>query len=113
MTRNCPRCGGHMRSLTSGDVCDSCGNEIYPDNFTYTDKTILEPNKTNGTTSLYGWVCPKCGAVMSPFERCCVNCTQHSCDFVYSTVKVPRHSASNGSTLSDFIDFRKDELGYK
>lgn len=22
-----------------------------------------------------GWQCPVCGAVMSPKERCCINCT--------------------------------------
>lgn len=53
--KNCPRCGGPMRSLTSGDICANCGNEIYPDNFTCIDKTILEPKKDDRTTSLYGW----------------------------------------------------------
>jgi hypothetical protein len=25
-----------------------------------------------------GWECPKCGAVMSPFTSCCVNCRGNS-----------------------------------
>lgn len=111
--KNCPRCGGPMRSLTSGDVCDSCGNEIYTTNFTSIDKTILEPNKADSASGLYGWICPKCGAVMSPFERSCINCTQHNCDFIYNTVKVPKHSFSNGSTIYDFLGKRKDKVGYE
>lgn len=108
MVKNCPRCGSAMRSMTNGDICSSCGNEIYTTNHTYMDKTIFEATEKNNSSGLYGWICPKCGAVMSPFERCCVNCTQHNFEFTYSTATIPR-----GSTISDFIDFRKDKLGYR
>jgi predicted amidophosphoribosyltransferase len=114
--KNCPRCGGPMRSLTNGDVCDSCGNEIYTTNFTSINKTILEPNKADSTSGLYGWICPKCGAVMSPFERCCIKCTQNSLEITYATSEMDstlKHSHSNGSTIYDFLGNRKDEVGYE
>ena len=24
-----------------------------------------------------GWICPKCGTVMSPYESCCVKCSNN------------------------------------
>lgn len=25
----------------------------------------------------YGWKCPECGAIMSPWQNCCINCGGH------------------------------------
>jgi len=34
------------------------------------------PVKENIHPVMTGWVCPKCGAVMSPWQSTCVNCTR-------------------------------------
>lgn len=33
------------------------------------------PSEATITPMVFGWICPKCGAVMSPTQVCCVNCS--------------------------------------
>lgn len=36
------------------------------------DTRFIQPMLTN--VIVYGWVCPKCGSVMAPWQNCCVHC---------------------------------------
>ena len=43
-----------------------------------TTTTPVTPSPVDSSQNVgsYGWICPKCGGVMSPYQSFCVRCTQ-------------------------------------
>lgn len=84
----CPRCGKEMYSTVSGGsdtvrgnytetkyICPKCHYEV-SDNFN--DLVYRAPFfQPNDKVTNYGWICPKCGAVLSPSTQECPYCTPH------------------------------------
>jgi DNA-directed RNA polymerase subunit M/transcription elongation factor TFIIS len=74
------------------------------------------------TPNLYGWICPKCGAVMSPFQSFCLNCSNSNWELTCAdsnTVSTSQNAQLeiNKTTKSfdvyQFIGGRKDKYGYE
>ena len=86
----CPRCGEEMYSTISGGsdsvrgnftetkhICPKCHYEI-TDNFNdlVYRAPFFQPDHSVTVTN-YGWICPKCGAVLSPSIQECPYCTPY------------------------------------
>lgn len=84
----CPKCGQEMYSIVSGGfdtvrgnytetkhICPKCHYGV-SDNFN--DLVYRAPLfQPTYTVTDYGWICPKCGAVLSPSIQECPYCTPH------------------------------------
>ena len=86
----CPKCGKEMYSSVSAGsdtargnyidakyICSKCGYEV-SDNFNdlVYRAPFFQPDHSVTVTN-YGWICPKCGAVLSPSIQECPYCTPH------------------------------------
>ena len=85
----CPKCGEEMYSTISGGsdsvrgnytetkyVCPKCHNEVVSGKFN--DLVYRAPFfQPDYSVTNYGWICPKCGAVLSPSTQECPYCTPH------------------------------------
>lgn len=83
----CPNCGGNNTEINLMEVLTSlpakfkyrckCGHHWntseYVSNTDYQD--ILPPQKKSGS---YGWICPVCGAGVSPYQDHCPCCSGKS-----------------------------------
>lgn len=88
IVNSCPDTGGNFEMKY---VCPKCAYEIKN---TWNDLVYREPLfQSNHSVTNYGWICPKCGAVLSPSTQECPYCTPYkvTCgpDSVSSIKSVP------------------------
>lgn len=68
------------------------------------------PDNVAVVGGLYGWICPKCGAVMSPFVSFCSNCIKQNFEI---TCTADNSNIKSSFDVQQFIGGRKDKLGYE
>lgn len=84
----CPRCSEEMYSSVSAGsdtargnyietkyICPKCNYEVNFNDLVYR-APFFQPDHSVTVTN-YGWICPKCGAVLSPSIQECPYCTPY------------------------------------
>ena len=84
----CPECGQKLIKSKEGifKECTNCSYKsvLHIGDINSTGFVSLESEPDKKPGGLYGWICPKCGAVMSPYEPFCPNCTKRNYDFTWT-----------------------------
>ena len=110
----CPKCGKEIYSAVSTGSDTALGNYIYTKYVCtgcgYEAKNTIDVNGIgmignfvpNYAVTNYGWICPKCGAVLSPSTQECPYCTPHMKTVQTTDVTSPTQ-VSSPQTLRDNI----------
>ena len=70
----CPICG-ELMEISEGGSVKVCKHCLYTEKTWLGDPPYLPPEEPSVTGPYsYGWVCPKCGAVMAPWQDICPHC---------------------------------------
>ena len=109
----CLRCGEEMYSTVSGGsdsvrgnytetkhICPKCHYEV-SDNFNdlVYRAPFFQPDHSVTVTN-YGWICPKCGAVLSPSIQECPYCTPYKVTCGPNTVPLSNDITSQPQVYS-------------
>lgn len=73
--KKCIDCGKRATSGDNFELYDGCCEKCYRRRVKNIRKAMWSPIFVPVSQYERGWVCPKCGAVMSPEQRYCLNCS--------------------------------------